>query len=289
MNDTLKEFLAWWVPWEPSVTLVVCVVVASVLYIRGARRAPRTAPWPRQLAWWIGLLMVYVGLHTHLDYYAEHQFFMHRLQHLLLHHMGPFLMVWAYPGTTLRQGLPLAWRRRLQRAVAWTPIRWTLNVLLHPFVASVLFVGLIYFWLWPSLHFVAMLDVFWYRVMNWSVMIDGLLFWWLVLDHRPRPPARLAPGVRVLVALAVVPPQIILGAYITFARHDLYPIYAICGRAFLGMSVLTDQYLGGLILWIPSSMMCVVAALLAFRHWLLLDKRGRLPKRTRVPGQVHTR
>lgn len=274
--------LAWLVPWEPSVTLVVCVLAASVLYIRGAMRAPRTAPWPRQLAWWLGLLVIYIGLHTQLDYYAEHQFFMHRLQHLGLHHLGPFLVVLAYPGPTLRLGLPLRWRRALQSSMAWPPVRLMLDVLLHPFVAALLFVGLIYLWLWPSLHFIAMLDVHWYRVMNWSVMLDGLLFWWLVLDHRPRPPARLAPGVRVLVALAVIPPQIVLGAYITFARHDLYPIYAICGRAFLGMGALTDQYLGGLILWIPGSMMCVVAALLAFRHWLQLDRRGRLPKRKRL-------
>ena len=63
-------------------------------------------------------------------------------------------------------------------------------------------------------------------------------------------------------------PQILLGAYVTFTRRDLYPIYSVCGRAFGGISPATDQYLGGLITWIPSSMMSVVAALIAMRNWI---------------------
>ena len=68
-------------------------------------------------------------------------------------------------------------------------------------------------------------------------------------------------------------PQILLGAFVTFTHADLYPIYAVCGRAFGGVSPQTDQYLGGLILWIPSSMMSVIAALFAMRNWLALDTR----------------
>lgn len=271
------SFLSWLVPWEPSPTVAISVALAAVLYLRGARRSPVTAPWPRQLAWWIGLAVLYVGVHTHLDYYAEHQFFVHRLQHMGLHHLGPFLIALAHPGATLRRGLPVRWRSRgLEPLLAWPPVRFALDVLLHPVVASVLFVGLIYLWLYYPIHFVAMLDVRWYKVMNYSMAVDGLLFWWLILDARPKPPARLAPGVRVLTVLAVIPPQIAIGAYITFANHDLFPIYDMCGRAFLGLHQATDQYLGGLILWIPASMMSVLGALVAFRHWVSLSSRGRL-------------
>lgn len=277
------NYLEWLVPWEPSPTVVVCMLAAAVLYWRGARRSPACAPWPRQLAWWVGFALIYIGLHTHLDYYAQHEFFVHRLQHMALHHMGPFLIVLAHPGAAMRRALPVWFRRRvLKPFLAWTPVRWLLNVLLNPIVASLLFFGLIYLWLYDPIHYVAMLDVRLYKLMNWSMAVDGLLFWWLVLDTRPKPPARLSPGVRVLVVLAVIPPQILIGAYITFVGHDLYPIYDICGRAFLGMSPATDQYLGGLILWIPSSMMSVVGALVAFRVWLQLDARGRIRKRGRI-------
>jgi putative membrane protein len=39
-----------------------------------------------------------------------------------------------------------------------------------------------------------------------------------------------------------------------------------------------DQQIGGLLLWIPGSMMSVVGALIALRHWLRLSARSRLRK-----------
>lgn len=276
----------WLIPWEPSPTVVICTALAAGLYLRGTLRSPMTTSWTRQLAFWSGLLVIYIGLHTQLDYYAEHEFFVHRLQHLGLHHLGPFLIALSYPGAAFRRALPIGFRARAMRpALDHGPLRWLLDVLFNPVVASILFVGLIWFWLWPSVHFDAMLDWRLYRVMNWSMAVDGLLFWWLILDPRPRPPARLAPGVRILVALAVILPQILVGAYITFAHGDLYPIYALCGRAFGGVSQATDQYLGGLILWIPSSMMGVLGALVAFHNWLQLSTRGRLAIQQRWKAQ----
>lgn len=278
MNVVL-DFLHWWIPWEPSAVVVVVFALAVWLYWRGLRRSPMTAPWYRQLLFWLGLLVVYVGLHTRLDYYAEHEFFVHRIQHLGLHHMGPFLIALGYPGVTMRRGLPVRFRTRwLKPALAWRPVCMLLDVLLHPLVAAVIFVGLIYFWLWPAVHFDAMLDGRLYRVMNFGMAADGMLFWWLILDHRPRPPARLSPGVRVFVALAVILPQILIGAYVSFTKTDLYPIYSLCGRAFAGIPAIMDQHIGGLILWIPSSMMSVLAALIAFAYWLRLDSKGRLPR-----------
>ncbi|MGA9421220.1 MAG: cytochrome c oxidase assembly protein, partial [Rhodanobacteraceae bacterium] len=268
-------FLAWWVPWEPSFVIPVMFAASALLYVRGCVRL-HVSRW-RRLLFWLGFVLLYVALHTRLDYYAEHEFFVHRVQHLVLHHLGPFLIALSYPGAALRAALPESWRRYvLDTLLASAPVRRLLDVLLNPIVAALLFVGLIYLWLWPPVHFVAMLDARWYRVMNWSMVLDGLMFWWLVLDRRARPPARLAPGVRVLLALAVMVPQILLGAYITFSHDELYPIYALCGRAFAGISGATDQYLGGLILWIPSSMMSVVAALIAMRRWLALDTDARL-------------
>lgn len=151
----------------------------------------------------------------------------------------------------------------------------------NPVVAVVLFVGLIYFWLLSPIHFKAMLDYRLYRVMNWSMAIDGLLFWWLVLDPR------LAPSRRVLVVIAAIPPQIILGAYIFFTPHELYPIDSICGRAFTWITLMRDQQIGDLLLWIPGSMMSVIGALIALRHWLRLSARSRL--RHERATQAHVR
>ena len=269
------NLLYWLEPWEPSPTVVVCVLVAAVLFARGAPKARMTLR--RQLSFWFGLVALYIALHTRLDYYFEHEFFMHRAQHLVLHHLGPFFIAWSYPGAALRAGIPFSWRQRFMRPALQTkPVRVVFDVLFHPVVAVVLFVGLIYFWLLSPIHFKAMLDWRLYRVMNWSMVIDGLMFWWLVLDPRPAPPARLAPGRRIMMVVAAIPPQIVLGALIFFTPRELYPIYSICGRAFTWISPIRDQQIGGLLLWIPGSMMSVFGALIALRHWMRLSARHRL-------------
>lgn len=281
-NGRIMNVLSWLVPWEFSPTVIVVIAAAAVLYVRGCLKRP-PGFW-RQFAFWLGLVLIYVMLLTHFDYYAEREFFMHRLQHLFLHHMGPFLIILATPGVTLRAGLPLAVRTHVWNPLVRSrPVRFVFDVLLNPYVASIVFFGIILFWLYPPVHFVAMLDWRLYRVMNWSVTVDGLLFWWLILDRRPHPPARLAPGWRVLVPLFVALPQILVGAYMTFTHTELYPIYDLCGRAFSGVSSMESQHFGGLILWIPSAMMSAWGALIAMRHWVLLSSSGRLPRRRARP------
>jgi len=271
----MSSLFYWLEPWEPSPTVVIAVLLAAVLFARGARKARVSIA--RHVSFWFGLTALYVALHTRLDYFFEHEFFMHRLQHLVLHHLGPFFIALSYPGAALRAGIPFSWRQRwLKPALEKPSARMALRVLFNPIVAVTLFVGLIYFWLLSPIHFKAMLDWRLYRAMNWSMVIDGLMFWWLVLDSRPAPPARLAPGLRILVVIAAIPPQIMLGAYIFFTPHELYPIYSICGRAFTWISPMRDQQIGGLLLWIPGSMMSVIGALIAMRHWLRLSTRQRL-------------
>jgi putative membrane protein len=94
------------------------------------------------------------------------------------------------------------------------------------------------------------------------MVLDGVLFWALVLDPRPHPPARVSYGVRAALAFGVMFPQIALGAFITFARTDLYPYYDLCGRLFPSIGPLLDQHTGGIVIWIPPAMMSVVAVVL---------------------------
>ncbi len=280
--------LYWLQPWEPSPTVMIATLLTAVLFVRGKRHA--RVSLTRQISFWFGLGALYVALHTRLDYFFEHEFFMHRGQHLVLHHVGPFFIALAYPGAALRAGVPFKWRQRFVRpALEARPVRVALDIVMHPVIAVTLFVGLIYFWLFSPIHFIAMLDWRLYRVMNWSMVIDGLLFWWLVLDSRPAPPARLSPGKRVLVVIAAIPPQIVLGALIFFTTRELYPVYSICGRAFTWLSPMRDQQIGGLLLWIPGSMMSVVGALVALRHWMRLSARGRLKPGQRSGGRPEDR
>ncbi len=269
--------LKWIVPWEFSWVFLASFLLTCVLYLRGSRRLP--VSFSRKLAFWIGMAIIYLSLHTYLDFYAEHEFFMHRIQQLLLHHLAPLLIVTAFPATVLRAGMPLAWRvhvlRPLRRSWPWRVVS---GALLNPTVATLLFIAFILIWLIPSMQTLAMLDWRIYRFMNWSMLISGFAYWSLVLDHRPHPPGRMTAGLRVLSPAITMTPQILAGAIVTFSKTDLYPIFEICGRAFT-FNVLTGQLIGGVIIWVPSALLESIGGLMALRQWLRLSRNGRLPRR----------
>jgi putative membrane protein len=260
-------------PWEPSFGLVVVFIAAAALFARGSWR--RRVSIARQGAFWTGLLLLYFALHTRVDYYAEHQFFVHRLQHLVLHHLAPLLVMSAYPGSVLRAGMPLAWRMLLHHAKRTRAARIAAAVCLNPTFISLAFVVSVVFWLIPSVQFVSMLDWRIYLFMNWSVTVSGLLYWWMLLDHRPCPPSRVRPGLRVLSPVITMTPQILVGAIITFSTRDLYPIFTLCGRA-LDLTPALDQSLGGLIMWVPAAIIETIGGLMALRHMMRLSE---LPSR----------
>ena len=275
----MASVLKWIVPWEFSWVFLLTFVACGVLYVRGGRRLQVSIG--RRLAFWIGMAMIYVSLHTYLDYFFEHEFFMHRIQQVLLHHLAPLLIISSYPGSVLRKGLPLAWRMRLLQPVlrSW-PWRLFSTVFLNPAVATILFVAFILIWLVPSMQTLAMLDWRIYRFMNWSMLVSGFSYWWLVLDHRPRPPGRMTPGMRVLSPGITMTPQILAGAIVTFSKSDLYPIFEICGRAFT-FNVLTAQLVGGVIMWVPAAIIESIGGLLAMRQWLRLSRSGRIRRKPR--------
>ena len=272
------NLLRWMLPWEFSPTVLVSCVLTVTLFARGVRleaAAGRSTWWLRQVGFYLGMVLVYVPLQTHLDYYAQHMFWIHRLQHMFLHHVGPFLIALSAPWHVIVAGLPVTSRTRLRSFWFGTPVRQIYQFLQQPFIAYLMFTGLIYFWLWPSIHFNAMLDATEYRWMNWSMVIDGLLFWWLMFDPRSREQgARMGFGARIPLVLLAMVPQLFLGAYLSLHSQVIYSVYAICGRLW-PINPVTDQQLGGLIIWIPSSMMSVVASLIMIRQWMYNDARVR--------------
>ncbi|RKP50558.1 cytochrome c oxidase assembly protein [Trinickia fusca] len=275
-------------PWEASYGLVAICLLAAILFARGSHRAQMTVA--RRVAFWTGLALFYLSLHTKVDYYAEHEFFVHRLQHLVLHHLAPLLVMAAYPGSALRAGLPFAWRRALRRWQRSRCTRVAAAVLLNPAFVSAAFIVSVLVWLIPSVQFVSMLDWRIYLFMNWSVAASGLLYWWLILDHRPSPPSRARPGLRVLSPVITMTPQILAGAVITFTTRDLYPVFTLCGRAFTSLPPSLDQSLGGLIMWVPAAVLETIGAMMALRHLMRLSNSPRAAKpktsaRKRLPNR----
>jgi putative membrane protein len=262
----------WLIPWEFSVTFLVVFLFCASLYCRGLMRSGHGVPPAtpiQKTCFWTGMLLVYIVTQTGFDFYAEHEFFIHRLQHLVQHHLGPFLIVLGVPPATYRRaGLWLQDRRTRSGSVMSATLD-ALCIAAHPVTSALLFNLLVLFWLIPAVHLAGMLDWRYYRIMNFGMLANGMLFWAAVLrGAAPLQPAgsSLSPVRRVVLMVAVVPLQIVLGAVIFMTPTELYPVYSMCGRAFGGITALEDQQIGGLILWVPGAMMSVAGILLVLRE-----------------------
>ena len=241
--------LPMFMPWEFHWPEYLATGLALGWFFRGMSRTASRPPLWRTILFVAGVLSFYIVLQTRWDYYAQHLFFAHRWAHFVLHHAGAFSIAMGMSGPVLYAGMPAV----LRKLVDSRPVQATLDILQHSVMAPMLFVGLLYFWLIPAIHTRVMLDATLYQVMNWSMAINGVMFWSLVLDSRPRPPARLSHLGRAALILVIELPQMVLGAILSLSMTDYYPVYNICGRV-LDMTALNDQHYGGLIIWLPGTL-----------------------------------
>jgi putative membrane protein len=262
--------LPFWMPWEFSWPEFLATGLSLAWFFRGLSRVSpdeRPARW-RIVSFVLGVASVYAVLQTHVDYYAQHMFFVHRAAHFVLHHAGAFLIALGASGSVIRAGMPGFLRPLIDNRL----VRGVTGFLQHPAVAPVLFVGLLYFWLTPAIHTRVMLDRNLYDIMNWTMAINGIMFWSLILDPRPKPPARLSPLMRGLMILLIELPQMVLGAILSLSNTDYYTVYNICGRA-LAMTALNDQHYGGLIIWLPGTLTSFAAMIVVLVNMRLNEER----------------
>src|SRR6185437_15954317 len=270
ISHVFPAHLPIFLPWEFHWVEFLATFLTLAWFWRGLKIAPRDrqpALW-RKLCFVVGVLSFYIVLQTRVDYYAQHMFFVHRWAHFVLHHAGAFLIALGMSGPVLFAGMP----QFLKPLVTARPVQAVLNVLQHPAVAPALFVGLLYFWLIPAIHTRVMLDENLYELMNWTMAINGVMFWSLVLDSRPKPPARLSHLMRGLMILLIELPQMVLGAILSLSMTDFYPVYNICGRV-LDMTALNDQHYGGLIIWLPGTLTSFAAMIVVLTTMRLNEER----------------
>ena len=225
-----------WGPWEFSWAWFLATALALWWYGRGLLLMPqseRPAIW-RTVAYFAGIIVIYAVLQTHFEYLAQHMFFLNRVQQAVMHDLGPVLVALAWPGAVIYRGMP----RLLRRLGGATLTQRIIRMFKQPLLASVLFVGVVALWLVPTNSLPR-------HVGSEALSGDELEHGGRrssVLDARARSASKASrfPVLRrpAAMAAAVMLPQTMIGAIITFAPHDLYTFYDWCGRVYPRLSAL---------------------------------------------------
>jgi putative membrane protein len=140
-----------------------------------------------------------------------------------------------------------------------------------PVAAFLLFLLSLYVWQVPSVHNTALLDPAIHWAMHLTMLAAGLLFFAMIFDRRDVPTAP-PHFLRIALLFAAIVSNILLGAITVFKTTVLYTAYDIEGRLF-GIAPLTDETAGGFILWVPASMMAIVAIVIVVYDWNLTEEK----------------
>jgi putative membrane protein len=127
----------------------------------------------------------------------------------------------------------------------------------NPFHAAGLFAVALWAWHWPQLYSATFASDTVYWLMHATITGTGVYLWTTLLSTSSgsNALARVGAGFLTLMQMGL------LGALITFASGVLYAPHLLTTQSW-GLTALEDQQLGGLIMWIPTSAVFLIAALL---------------------------
>jgi putative membrane protein len=257
-----------------SLLVVGLLVIAATLYAVGfARLLPhahaRAALNWRAAAFAGGWMALALALLSPLDAAAGGSFALHMIQHeilmllaapLLVLGRGLPMFIWAFPHESR-----LALGRLMHRS--WLSRGWAL--LTTPLSAWILHALALWSWHAPAAFNAAVRNA---SIHNWqhvTFLLTALIFWHALL----RRSSHASRGMGIVYLFTTTIHTGVLGALLTFARSPLYASLDGGLDAWLALTPLEDQQLGGLIMWVPGALVYVGVALVLTARWIAVTDR----------------
>jgi cytochrome c oxidase assembly factor CtaG len=212
-----------------------------------------------------------VALVSPVDALSDSLLWVHMVQHELLMVVAAPLMalssplvacVWAFRTRALRAGGPV---RPSLASRGYHALRWAMAP------AFVFLLHALALWIWhlPSLYDAALEHEAVHIAQHICFFSSACLFWWGMLHGRY---GRLGYGAAVIYMFATSMHSGVLGALLTVARYPWYRDYMATTSSW-GYTPLEDQQVAGLIMWIPASVVFLVAGLGFLAAWLRESER----------------
>ena len=281
--------------WDLRLEVIVILATAGIIYSLGwwrlrARTAGNRstasgrgrwqagARW-RPVVYISGLLLLAIALMSPIDVLSSQLFTMHMIQHVLLVMIIPPLLLLANPLPYWLWGLPRGARLGGGRIFSRTSrFRYYLQRATGPGLVWLAFVIVYWGWHDPNAYELALRSSLAHDLEHLSFFLVSMLFWWHIVGAGPKIHRPLSPFSRAGYALTAIPPNMLAGLAFVFAASPIYPYYEAMPRLW-GLSVMEDQVIAGLIMWVPGSMMFIIAALVVAARWLQAEeKKPALPE-----------
>lgn len=268
---------------EDSTTLLVSglLLASALLYAGGLLRLwphvrARRELYGRAAAFAAGWGVLAVSLLSAVDRAAASSFAWHMVQHESLMLVAAPLLVIGRALPTFLWSLPHDARVSVGLATRAGWLRGPWKALTSPLSAWLLHALALWGWHVPAFFNAAVTQRGVHDWQHVSFLVTALIFWHALL-HKS---ARASRGLALVYLFTTTIHTGVLGALLTFAPRPLYATLDPGLRDASSLTALEDQQLGGLIMWVPASIVYVGAALLLIAGWLrALEGRDPGPRR----------
>lgn len=256
---------------EPQV--IVPIIIVAGLYLAGfrrVRRQPRPVfPAYRAWAFIASLLVLAAAVDGPFDAYSDVDLAVHMGQHLLLlGAVAPLAVLGAPVTLALRAATPRA------RSTVVVPVLRSriAHALTRPWVVAVLYAGDLVGTHFTGIYNLALADPVVHDLEHLSYLLTAVLLWEVVLGVEP---VREKPsyGQRIMMVVLLMPVMAVISLVFILASHPLYSYYTALPPPWGGRShVMANQALAGAIMWIPSSLLSMVAVFYIAAEWFRKDE-----------------
>ena len=281
----------WTWNWQPSILIGLAAWTMGYILLVGPirRRAGWNlqAGWLRQATFHLGTLVAIVALVSPLDTISD--IFLlsaHMIQHLLLLMVAPPLWLMGIPRDWFS---PYHFPGRLGGLLRW---------LTQPVVAFLVFNGTLWIWHIPTLYDAALYNENVHILEHVMFLSAAVIGWWPILGFLPSAAPRSSYPVQIFYLFAMMISSTAMGAFISLAKNPIYPFYNNApgvlaglplppltpGPRLWGLSVMDDQQIAGLVMWVPGNMIYFFELMLILGLWFR-DQEHQEYAPTSVPTQ----
>ena len=216
----------------------------------------------RTMTFILAIVVSLVALFIPMDIFGMYfMFSVHMIQHLLLSLIVPPLFLLSIPPQRIRQFLDQ--HQRMKRSLMFVTL---------PVIASLLFNGNIWLWHAPGLFQVMMASEAVHIFTDLLYLRTGGISWWPLLNPDQNEKRVLPLGGLLAYIFFSDMPMMLIGAGMTFSP----PLYTIPMTHPTMQMIVTpqDQQLGGLLMWVASSIFLIIIASIFFLRWMLRQEKA---------------